>query len=209
MKGSDKFMIKKVLSLLTISILLFALSSCDLIYKKRGGTSMSIYEATPEEVANSTALFSDENAFLVIDFPENIYDTRYYFYKLVTQPDNSKNLEDFLNDEHRLECSWYANIFLDDCCPYAEDCFFGEFPGKPDDGEHRLCISVCSNLQKEVDITFPELLSVEERKLVGVNAIYYYYNYDGETILVIRSCQELSAEIIEEFREAILDAYSS
>jgi hypothetical protein len=207
-------MIKKILSLLIISILLFALSSCDLIYKKRDGAILVEYVATYEEVEASLSLLNEydflDNKFIFFDFLENSRDITYSFHKISPTPDSPENLEDFLNDERSDFGSWYAQIFLDNYCPYTEDCYYGEFIGNFDTGEHRVCISVCCNLLKSPTITDPELLTLKEQKgKLGPAEYLYRFSYDGVEFLLVKSCQELSAEIIEEFREAILDAYSS
>ena len=206
-------MIRKILSLLIVSVLLFSMTSCwdseqsqDDDYKYGKDTVAHTYVASYEEVENSLAVISEMNfdndeEFVLLDCFKDEYDVRYEFIKIGEPCDEAQSIEEFFYGSYWHQLSWYMYIVLEEDCPLIHHMIhigqFGESPKKA------VMFTSCS---VSFEITDPELLTIKNEYATEYEWRYDFL-YDGEAVYNVRSCFELDDGMLEKFREAIIDAY--
>ena len=206
-------MIKKLLSLLIVSVLLLSIASCLGVEEPRDddlkygtNTVSNTYVASYEEVKSSLDLitgmdFDYDERFVFLDCFEDEYDVRYEFLKIGEPCDMAQNIEEFFYGSYWHQLSWYMYIVLEEDCPLIHHMIhigqFGESPKKA------VMFTSCS---VSFEITDPELLTIKNEYATEYEWRYDFL-YDGEAVYNVRSCFELDDGMLEKFREAIIDAY--
>ena len=206
-------MIKKILSLLIVSVLLLSTASCLGVEEPRDddlkygtNTVSNTYVASYEEVKSSLDLitgmdFDYDERFVFLDCFEDEYDVRYEFLKIGEPCDEAQSIEEFFYGSYWHQLSWYMYIVLEEDCPLIHHMIhigqFGESPKKA------VMFTSCS---VSFEITDPELLTIKNEYATEYEWRYDFL-YDGEAVYNVRSCFELDDGMLEKFREAIIDAY--
>ena len=198
----------RILALIISLVLVFFATSCDIGARKIQGEVPVSYEASYEEVKGSLALISEQKfdwgeKFILFDFLEGECDINYSFFKVVPSHDHPTSLEEFFDYSRKpTYLGWSVDFVFEDACLYLGD---GSFHG----GEGHTVTIELHSFGTFFEIDDPDLLVIEKKiDYVFYKKSIYHFNYNGETVYQIRSCNELSDDMLEAFRGAILDAYT-